>query len=127
MAALIHNTGLIVSEDRAIEVFTAAGQTTVVVNAAKGTIHGADDAIRVDGGNIVLTNLGTLTGDVEASVLEKDVVVNNGTINGNLFLGGGDDLLLGQRPDIRRDIGLGRQRSAHRRRGCRLPRWWAGQ
>ena len=91
----IHNAGRIVSEDRAIEVLTAAGQTTVVVNAAKGTIDGAGDAIRVDGGNIVLTNLGTLTGDVEASVLEKDVIVNNGTINGNVFLGGGDDVYSG--------------------------------
>jgi Ca2+-binding RTX toxin-like protein len=91
----IHNAGLIVSEDRAIEVFTGAGQTTVIVNAATGAIAGAGDAIRVDGGNIVLANFGTLTGDVEASVLEKDVIVNNGKITGNVFLGGGNDVYSG--------------------------------
>jgi len=93
----IENSGLIASEGEGIEVFTTIGATTVIHNTVGGTIQGDDNAIDVTAGGINLHNEGILVGDIQidADVLEKDVIVNRGTIEGNVSLGGGNDVFKG--------------------------------
>jgi serralysin len=92
----IRNAGLIRADHDGIVVFTAAGMTSTIVNAAGATIRGGQVAIEVEKGGISLDNHGTVVGNVDASsASDRDVVGNHGSITGAVFLGGGNDIFVG--------------------------------
>jgi Ca2+-binding RTX toxin-like protein len=88
----IHNSGLIRSDQFGVEVNILAGLTTIIDNAAGGTIKGTDAAIDTLEGRISLSNHGTLVGGIDCRAPNKhDVVANHGTIVGQVHLGSGSD------------------------------------
>jgi Ca2+-binding RTX toxin-like protein len=94
---MIHNSGLIGSDHDGIEVFTATGLTTVIDNAAGGTIRGGNDAVQVTRGGIALDNHGKVIGGIDIGFDSEgaDTIVNHGTIVGEVFLGDGNDVFVG--------------------------------
>ena len=93
---IIDNAGEIHSEGIGIEVFTSAGLKTIITNAAGGTIQGDENSIGVSVGRIDFHNDGTVVGDIEVDD-EKNVIVNHGTIKGDIFFGAGNDVFNGTR------------------------------
>jgi Ca2+-binding RTX toxin-like protein len=69
--------------------------TTTINNAPAAIIKGTMDAIAADGGMFSIHNLGRVHGDISDNANLHDVVINHGTINGNVDLGGGNDLFNG--------------------------------
>jgi len=94
---VIENSGKIHADGIGIEVFTSTGLTTIINNAAGGTIQGDENSIDVSSGRINLHNDGTLFGDIEVDdeLVEKNVIVNHGTIEGDVFFGAGNDVFKG--------------------------------
>jgi hypothetical protein len=106
--AAIAATGssLTVNNEGSGRVVSAAGTTTVssageltVNNAAGATIGGGSVALSA-AGRIILTNYGTINGSVVSTAVPSPLVLSastintvQGTINGNLALGSGDDTL----------------------------------
>ena len=91
----INNSGEIRSDQHGIWLLNATGAAPVIVNT--GTITSPQDAILAqDGDRLNLTNFGLITGRVgSTSAGQADLVVNDGTIDGNVFLGSGDDTYRG--------------------------------
>jgi hypothetical protein len=90
-SSVIENEGSITSHAWAILV--SAGTATIL---NRGTIEGSTGGILVTGGALKLTNAGTVDGDVNCSVASgEDIVVNSGTIKGDVRLGGGNDVFNG--------------------------------
>jgi hypothetical protein len=86
----INNSGVIRSNFDGINL--GNGGTMVIDNAAGGIIEGTQAAIRTSSTQISLNNRGTVTGDIDFTLASgNDTVVNRGTIDGDVFLGGGDD------------------------------------
>jgi Ca2+-binding RTX toxin-like protein len=94
-SAVIDNYGLIRSDKYGIDVVTAPGLVTTIVNEAGGLIRGSTAAIHTEVGRIDLTNHGTIAGAIDCSSGEKDVIVNSGSIPGRIDLGGGNDVFDG--------------------------------
>lgn len=83
------NSGVIMGTTDAIA-FSGDGSIT---NDATGTITGDNEAIDIEG-VAVIVNRGTITGRNGTAIAggdQADIVVNSGTINGDVLLGGGDD------------------------------------
>ena len=98
----IRNAGLISSAGVGISVITAPGLTTVIVNAAGGTIRGGsgpfDSAIHATRGTMSLQNHGIIDGDIVSfgnAGPENDRIVNTGKILGEVVLGNGNDTFAG--------------------------------
>ena len=94
--AVVTNTGFIYSEQYGLWVLDGVGFRPEVTNS--GTIGGNLASVVVENGDrLLLTNTGTLNGDVLCkSVGQKDKIVNSGTINGDVFLGPGNDTFKGK-------------------------------
>lgn len=93
---VIHNFGLIASDQEGINVDTNVGLTTVITNAAGATIHGGDEAILVEVGGLSLDNHGTLSGGISLSLSAgQAAILNHGTIQGSVELGSGNDVFVG--------------------------------
>jgi hypothetical protein len=90
--ATIDNSGLIHSDEYGIFVDTDAGETTTIVNEHGGTIKGAAVSISAASGRLSVENHGTIKGGIFSLGAASDKVVNDGHINGYLFLGPGDDM-----------------------------------
>ena len=94
---VFHNFGLISGGMHGVEFDTAASLTSVLTNAATGTIKGGAAAIFMDpaAGMLHFTNAGKVIGDIFDSAGLHDVVINHGHIKGNVFLQGGNDVFIG--------------------------------
>jgi Ca2+-binding RTX toxin-like protein len=96
----INNSGLVYSDNFGVAVSTSTGTgpTTIIHNAAGGTIRGTVAAIFTGtlGAPIALDNNGTLTGGITCNaVAANDKVVNHGKILGQVHLGSGNDSFTG--------------------------------
>jgi Ca2+-binding RTX toxin-like protein len=97
--SFITNSGIIEAFTYGVDVNTAIGVPTTIVNS--GTIKGGNYSINVTAGNVgevILTNTGHLIGAVslESSAAgDADTIVNSGSISGAIRLGAGNDLFNG--------------------------------
>jgi Ca2+-binding RTX toxin-like protein len=93
----ITNAGLIDSEENGLWLLNATGAAPVIVNS--GTISGTTNAILAEAGDrLNVTNTGTLDGNVRGtSASQIDTVINTGMVNGDVFLGSGNDIYTGIR------------------------------
>lgn len=93
----IVNSGTILSRGTAAATLSGTGNLNVT-NEAGGTIGGSAVAITTSG-RLVLTNMGTINGSVistAAADQASTIDTREGTINGDLRLGAGNDLLRAQ-------------------------------
>jgi Ca2+-binding RTX toxin-like protein len=93
-SAVITNSGLIDGLN-GIEVNTKSGLTTTIINQVGGRIV-APTAVLVAKGHINLSNAGIIQGDISCLSSEDSTISNTGTINGNVTLGGGNDIFNGK-------------------------------
>jgi len=91
----IDNAGSIRSHTDGIVIDTEDGFTTFITNAAGATIRGGVNAIHMELGGINLDNHGTLIGGIFDEANVRDVITNHGKIQGDVDLGGDDDLFNG--------------------------------
>ena len=94
---VFNNFGLISGGIHGVEFDTAASLTSVLTNAATGTIKGGADAIFMDAaaGMLHFTNAGKVVGGIFDSADRRDTVINHGHIHGKVFLQGGNDVFIG--------------------------------
>jgi serralysin len=89
---IITNTGTITGHDAGLWM---EGTGTVLTNS--GTIEGLNNAIRFVRGNHTVVNSGTITSPDTRNAIRggsgDETIINTGTINGNVFLGEGNDSL----------------------------------
>jgi hypothetical protein len=91
--SMIDNSGLIQSNGYAVEINTAAGERTTIVNDHGAKIKGNSFAILAFSGSFSLENHGELKGQIASSAIDAgDKVYNYGAIKSSVFLGPGDDL-----------------------------------
>jgi Ca2+-binding RTX toxin-like protein len=125
----IYNAGQISSDLIGVAIGALnPGLTTSITNTATGHISGGEAAIATSGfGAIALDNLGTIDGGVNCLVAgAADTITNHGTINGivrlfsgndvfngrggtsgDIFCGGGNDLVTAGIGDVRIHVGSG--------------------
>jgi hypothetical protein len=96
--SVISNFGLIGSDLYGIRIRTSGPGLTIISNDAKGLIEGKNDAIFIGnpGDTISLNNRGAIVGIVDCTVGGDSVIVNHGKIDGEVLLGGGNDLFNGK-------------------------------
>jgi hypothetical protein len=94
--AAVTNSGSISSQQYGLWVLDGAGFRAKVTNS--GSLSGNVASILVENGDkLLLNNSGTLGGDILCrSAGQKDKIVNSGTINGEVFLGSGNDTFNGK-------------------------------
>jgi hypothetical protein len=98
----LNNYGEIYGGDAAVDVATDPSVVTDIHNAEGGVLmggyqegNGTPSAVIVENGNLHLTNLGTIIGDIFANGGGNDVIVNPGRIEGTIYLNGGHDIFNG--------------------------------
>jgi Ca2+-binding RTX toxin-like protein len=92
----IANAGVIRSDHYGVEVLTQTGLTTVVKNAAHGSIQGTLSAIITALGTLSLDNHGTVNGRIDCQATSaNDTIHNTGKITGEVHLGPGNDTFIG--------------------------------
>jgi parallel beta-helix repeat protein len=92
---VIYNAGTIRSEGIGISINTDPGLVTTIHN--DGVIQGASGAISLFAGGLHLDNRGMINGGIFSNAADQiDVVVNRGKIDGEVFLGSGNDTFRGK-------------------------------
>ncbi|MGH6736870.1 MAG: hypothetical protein ACRECX_12475 [Methyloceanibacter sp.] len=91
-AGTINNSGLIHSDGVGVLSSTGHFSLLTINNEAGGTIMGTVAAIQNSAGRLSVTNHGTLTGNVDCNSATGNTIVNFGTIDGEVQLGGGNDV-----------------------------------
>ncbi len=90
---VILNHGSIRSHGDGIYLDTASGLVTHITNFAGGVIQGSMNSLEADVGRVDLVNDGTMVGDI--SVDYRTVILNHGTIHGQVFLSNFSDTFIG--------------------------------
>jgi hypothetical protein len=95
---LISSQGSGISEGFGIDIDSANGLLTTVLNAKGATIEGVRDAIQVVLGELHLTNAGSINGTIDcADIHATDTIINTGTIYGAVDLSGAVELFNGRK------------------------------
>jgi Ca2+-binding RTX toxin-like protein len=91
----INNSGVMVGSYGVVS--SIGSGVTTIVNTVGGTILGTlgFGVYNTGGGTLNLTNAGAIVGDVTSIRPAHDTVVNDGTIQGNVNLGAGNDVFSG--------------------------------